>query len=139
MGSEDLFFSTILKLERRHVVPVIVRKQNDDKAEWIYSESYVEYLKSRCLVKFTRKEDRVKIIKKLLDMYSEGILSIPTAHAALICLYLTNFFTLGNLNLISDELSEKDIGQKRLETFSMIPEISIFADDDFFAFQLKKI
>lgn len=132
MEPEDLFFNTMLSFERNHVVPMIIRKTNEDRAEWIYSESHIEHLKGLCYVKFPRKKERVDIMKKILDFYSERRVGVVVVHAALICLLIGNDSAAELTGL-----TERDIGQKRLKIFSVIPDIRIFTDDDFLEYQLR--
>ena len=134
MKPEDLFFNTMLSFERNHVVPVIIRKTNEDRAEWVYSESHIEYLKGLCLVKFPRKKERVEVMKKILDLYAKNRVGIVVVHAAFIFLLIGN-----DVSAELTSLSERDIGQKRLHIFSGIPEIRILPDDEFLAYQVQLI
>lgn len=133
---EHELISCITQFEKKHIVPILIRRRmNEVKSEWIYSCSFVNLLKQSCAIKYLRKEDRIKIIKQMLDFYSVGTIDTVTAHSILICLY---HVSIGGI-YPDDDLREKDIGQKRMIIFSNIPDICILSDEDFFALQLKGI
>lgn len=132
MTSEDHFLNAMLSFERNHVVPAIIRKVNEDRAEWIYSDSQVELLKGLCFVKFSKRSERVSVMKKIIDLYSSGHIGVLVVHAAIICLWIVDHYS-AELN----GLTERNIGQKRLQIFSSIPEIRILTDDDFLTYQLQ--
>ncbi len=137
MTQIDDFIESILLFENSHFVSIIVKKDREDKGEWIYSESYVKALKERCLVNFTRKSDRLAVIRKVIDLYINNKISVVTIHAALICIFKAKLFTAEFIK--ADGLNVKQIGMKRMNAFACIPEIRIIPDHEFLMFQVKQI
>lgn len=126
-----------MDLENEHMVPVIIKKQKGDKEEWIYSETHVKTLKRKCITKFTRKSERLSVIRKVIDLYIERELGVTSIHASLICLFQSKMFTLEFE--AADGMNAKQIGMKRLRAFSYLPEIRIIPDHEFLMHQLNDI
>lgn len=131
----DEFIEEITNLENNHFVPVIIKKGCEDKAEWIYSESYVRALKEKCLVNFTRKSDRLNVIRKVIDLHIENKISVVSIHAAFICLFKANLFSMEFVK--ADGMNVKQIGIKRMKSFASIPEIRVIPDHEFLMYQVN--
>ncbi|MED3804415.1 hypothetical protein P4562_21175 [Lysinibacillus xylanilyticus] len=133
----DDFIEEISDFENNHFVAVIIKKGGEDKAEWIYSESYVRALKEKCLVNFTRKSDRLNVIRKIIDLYTENKISVVSIHAAFFCLFKAKLFSMEFVK--ADGMNVKQIGIKRMKAFGCIPEIRVIPDHEFLMYQVDDI
>lgn len=130
MENREQFIKKLVDFENEHIIPVIIHKQKDKKVDWIYSSSFVETVKRSFLNRFSRKEERVNVLKKVLDLYSENKISTSMVHVAFIIMFQ---------EFSADSLGVREIGQKRLGIFERIPEIIIYPDNEFLTWQIKNI
>ncbi|MDP4084690.1 MAG: hypothetical protein Q8934_08765 [Bacillota bacterium] len=135
---ETKFKECLLSFEKEQSVPVIIRKPTYlDKAEWIYPNAHLNYLKGKWDIKVNRKTERAQLLKKLLDLFIGGLISIPSVHVGFILLYGTSL--ISNENYTGHEVTEKKIGRKRLEVLAKIPEMRILDNDEFIAYQYQQM
>ncbi|KAB2329430.1 hypothetical protein [Bacillus mesophilum] len=132
---ENNFKDCIMAFEKEQSLPLIIRKPIYlDRAEWIYPISSVSHLRNNCSYQINAKTEKTKLLKILVDLFTNQSIGTSTVHIGFVLIF-GSASAYSSDYYFADEVTEKNIGRKRIEVLSEIPEMRIVNNDEFLGLQ----